>query len=77
MYYVYCHINLINGKKYIGISQQKNPNKRWQGGRGYSGNKHFFNAIQKYGWDSFSHKILYKELSQEEASNLKVSLIAI
>ena len=48
---VYQHIS-PNGKSYIGITQQ-DPEKRWQNGKGYTGQKKFYNAIKKYGWDSF------------------------
>lgn len=71
---VYMHENRINGKKYIGITSQK-PTKRWQNGKHYDGNAHFYAAICKYGWDGFRHDILYTELTQEEAERLEVELI--
>lgn len=73
-YTVYCHTNIINGKKYIGITRQK-PEKRWQNGYGYE-NTYFWNAIKKYGWDSFKHDILYSGLTKEEACNIEIELIA-
>ena len=68
-YKVYVHTNLINGKKYIGITKQK-PERRWKSGWGYydkSGRCYFWKAIQKYGWDNFKHEILEDKLSYEEA----------
>ena len=65
-YCVYKHTNKINGKVYIGITSQR-PKKRWDCGRGYRKNDHFWRAIQKYGWDSFEHEILLTGLSPEEA----------
>ncbi len=73
-YYVYIHINKLNGKKYIGQTSQ-NPQKRWDNGRGYLTSPKFYNSIQKYGWDNFEHKIIASNLSLEEANILEQSLI--
>ena len=74
-YYVYCHTNKINNKKYIGITVQ-NPERRWRSkGQGYRGQA-FYNAIKKYGWDAFIHEIIASELTEIEAKLLEQQLIA-
>lgn len=73
-YCVYIHENIINGKVYIGITSQK-PERRWDNGRGYSGNKHFKLAIEKYGWHNFNHRVLYDNLSKEQACEIEIALI--
>ena len=68
-YYVYRHMNKINGKSYIGMTCQQ-PERRWQkNGQGYNAKTQtkFFNAIQKYGWENFEHEILFSNLTFEEA----------
>ena len=67
------HVNKVNQKRYIGIS--KNPLKRWCNGHGYYRNKHFHDAIVKYGWDNFDHVILRDGLSITEACEIERALI--
>ena len=75
-YYLYCHTNKINGKKYIGISVQS-PSRRWKSnGEGYKGCPKFYNAIQKYGWDNFDHEILLTQLTHEDANKKEQEYIA-
>lgn len=73
-YCVYMHINNFNNKRYIGQTSQ-NPLKRWDRGRSYVTSPKFYNAIQKYGWDNFSHIIVKEGLTLEEANLLETSLI--
>ena len=72
---VYKHTNKVNGKVYIGITS-KRPETRWAKGIGYQQNRHFWNAIQKYGWSGFDHEILLTGLSREEACKKEIELIA-
>lgn len=74
-YTVYKHI-APNGKIYIGQTGQKNPKRRWQKGEGYKPNAHFYNAIQKYGWDNIEHVIVATGLTKKEADWLEKYLIA-
>lgn len=72
---VYKHTNKVDGKCYIGITSQ-DVRIRWNRGWGYQYCPHFWRAIQKYGWDMFSHEILYDGLTKEEAEDWEVKLIA-
>ena len=61
-----------NGKCYIGQTKQL-PECRWQNGRGYEHNTHFYNAIKKYGWENFQHEIIeFDILSQDEANEREI-----
>lgn len=74
-YKLYVHINKINNKKYYGITCQ-DVKKRWNSGYGYKGNKYFYRAIEKYGWnEGFEHIIIAKGLTKEEAKWLEIELI--
>lgn len=74
-YYVYVHINKINGKRYYGITCQL-PRERWKHGSPYKTQPKFYNAILKYGWDNFEHIVLYSDVSRKEATELEMALIA-
>ena len=77
---VYKHTNKINGKSYIGITSRK-PEDRW-GANGYKYQSQkskylcFSKAIQKYGWDSFTHEILFTGLTKEDACKKEKELIS-
>lgn len=74
---VYMHTNLINHKVYIGITSRK-PEKRWgRDGSEYTIKNHpaFGRAIEKYGWDNFSHDILFEDLSKQDACQKEIELI--
>lgn len=74
IYCVYKHTSPSN-KTYIGITCRK-PEYRWNNGKGYCNNKHFTNAINKYGWDNFIHEILFEGLTKEEACQKEIELIS-
>ena len=64
----------MNGKVYIGITYD--TKYRWRGsGCAYKSNAHFWQAIQKYGWDNFDHEILFDGLTKERACELEIQLI--
>lgn len=72
-YTVYKHTS-PSGKVYIGITSSS-VNRRWQNGKGYRQNKHFYSAISKYGWDNFDHEIVCTNLSSNEAFEMEKLLI--
>lgn len=65
---VYCHINKINGKRYIGITKRSLKERCGANGVDYKNSTRFYNAIQKYGWDNFNHIILEENLTRKQAS---------
>lgn len=74
---VYMHVNKINDKKYIGVTGRL-PHQRW----GHEGNHYrrepvFYGAIKKYGWDGFEHVIVADNLTEQDAKQLEIELIAL
>lgn len=75
-YYLYKHTNKKNMKAYIGITVQK-PEIRWgSNGINYRNNRYFWNAIKKYGWDNFSHEVLFESINKKEIEALEEKLIS-
>ena len=72
---VYVHI-FSNNKLYFGITSKK-LTARWENGAGYSKTHQsvMHNAIEKYGWENITHKVLYENLTKEEAQEIEKSLI--
>ena len=73
-YKVYIHI-FPNNKVYIGITRNR-TDIRWANGKGYKSQKVMSNAINKYGWENIEHKVLYENLTKEEAEQKEIELIA-
>ena len=70
---IYVHTLILDGRKYIG--QTNDIKARWKPSA-YKTCTKFYNAIQEYGWNNFSHEILYDNLTLEEANKLEEELIA-
>lgn len=70
---VYMHIT-PSGKRYIGITCRK-PEYRRNDGKGYEANKHFHNAIGKYGRDNIKHVTVSSGVSKERAREVEKNLI--
>lgn len=75
MSYSVYKLTAPNGKVYIGITS-RDPKIRWNSGNGYKYNKHFYDAIQKYGWKNIKKDVLYSGISQEDAYRLEIELIS-
>ena len=82
-YKVYCHIvrKEISGydydKYYIGITNRVKVEDRWGENGKYYKRQIFYNAIQKYGWNNIEHRLLFDNISFEEACLIEQSLIKI
>lgn len=74
-YLVYKHTCRITNKSYIGQTCDWESRNKTHA-RPSSGCVAFRNAIQKYGWDNFTHEILVDSLTLEEANKIEEMLIA-
>ena len=74
-YIIYAHINKNNGKTYVGQTKQSLTRRFRHNGEGYQRCSRFFDAIQKEGWDSFKHIILFENLTLEQADLIEEYLI--
>lgn len=72
-YVVYKH-TCPNNQVYIGITSQ-NVEQRWKNGEGYRDSWFYISGIKKFGWKNIHHKILYENLSYEEAIIKEYELI--
>lgn len=73
---LYIHINKINNKKYVGITNNSDAAMRWgENGAGYFGSNFYNKGISQFGWDNFEHIILNDEINEDTAQQLETRLI--
>lgn len=83
---VYIHIvpksisGYKNDKYYVGITSM-DVKRRWgKNGKGYDRGKNqrkiFWQAICKYGWNNIEHYVIASNLTENEAKDMEISLIA-
>lgn len=72
MYVLYKHTS-PSGKAYVGITS--NYYKRCSMHRTSKKCPAFHAAIEKYGWENFTHEILFTDLTLEEANELETRTI--
>lgn len=73
---LYCHINKLNNKKYIGITKYSDPQQRWgSNGEGYKGSYFYDKGISQFGWDGFEHITLNDDIDYTSAQQLEARLI--
>lgn len=58
MYYIYKITNKVNGKCYVGFTN--NPSIRWSNHKHCKYNRPLYNSIKKHGIENFSFEILYE-----------------
>lgn len=75
IYSVYVHTT-PNGKKYIGYTGN-NVKRRWGNGKHYKQHKHFYNAIQKYGWENITHEIVFQTDNKQYALEKEMEYIKL
>lgn len=81
MGFIYLITNTVNDKCYVGQTSQT-PERRLiehlsKATRGSTGCRHLYNAIRKYGSDSFRVVQIAKAQSQEDLDRLEILWIAI
>ena len=72
---IYCHINKINNKKYIGITKTS-AERRWgNNGENYKGQVFYEKGVVPFGWDNFNHIILNDDLPYDLIQQIEARLI--
>ena len=74
MWTVYKHTS-PNNKVYVGITSKPIVRRFGVHGQGYKSNRHFWNAINKYGWERFKHEVIADGLNFETACEMEKQLI--
>ena len=77
IYKVYGHLNVTNGKWYVGMTSL-NLEKRWNNGKGYQSQPKMWNDIRNSDWNAdWIHTIFNTFYNKEDALNYESLLIAM
>lgn len=69
---IYRHLCTITNKSYIGQTKDSIEERAGKNGYRYKRSSPKFNhAIQKYGWNAFTHEILEENILDQKTANLK------
>ena len=74
MYRVYKR-TAPDGRVYIGCTSQPLQVRAGSSGKGYQENAEFWEAIQEFGWDNFTHEILLETEDRELAARTEIEYI--
>lgn len=77
MYSIYMYKNIVNNKVYIGQTKTTLEQRAQRNGLNYKECRKFFNAIEKYGWDSFAPQVIATTDSLSEANMLEEFYISL
>lgn len=76
MFLHYIAVNDIINIYEVYVGQTCNLSERWRNnGKNYFNSIKFYNAIKKYGWDNFTHEVVYSNLNKQAADKLEKELI--
>lgn len=73
-YIVYMHTNILNDKKYVGVTSVE-KSESWNDEVRYQNNYKFYKDVKRYGWNNFKHEIIRDQLSYIEAKKIENELI--
>lgn len=76
-YKIYVYKNKMNGKMYVGQTCRTLKERAGKNGNLYRQCILFGNAIKKYSWDSFESKIMFDNLTHEEANQKEKQMISL
>ena len=77
MHIIYKYTNKCNNKVYIGQTKNSLEERAQHNGSNYRSCTHFYNAIQKYGWNNFQSEILEEVNTIEEANKREMYYISL
>ena len=78
MYFIYLFTNKQNSKVYVGKTNNiaRRNREHLSESNKTTENRHFYNAIKKYGFESFTHQVIFECENEDEAYEMEQYYIA-